>query len=146
MLTSNRTKVVNEISRILHDAFGWALTKDRALFEGIFAQDDDFFTYYPDSKSTVIGWGQFEKFLDGWMDPRNIAKGFDIRDLRIVISKSGDVAWFSAVVDDEGEFDGKPWGTRDIRWTGVLEKRGGNWRICQQHMSEANDNSQNEEN
>jgi len=136
---SNKTRDEFKISRILHDAFGWALTKDRALFESIFAKDDDFFTFYPDSKSTVRGWSQFEKFLDGWMDPRNVAKGFEIRDLRIVVSKSGETAWFSATVDDEGEFDGEPWGAKNIRWTGVLEKRGGSWRICQQHMSDAND-------
>ena len=125
-----------EINKIIHDSFGWALTKDRALFESIFARDDDFFTYFPAS-STVVGWTQFETFLDRWMDPRNKAKGFDIRDLRIVISKTGEVAWFSAIVDDEGEFDGEPWGAKDIRLTGVLEKRGGSWKICQQHMSEA---------
>ena len=28
---------------------------------------DDFFTYFPDSKSTVKGWRKFEKFLDGWI-------------------------------------------------------------------------------
>jgi ketosteroid isomerase-like protein len=137
--TSNKTKDEYEISKIIHDAFGWALTKNRALFESIFAKDTDFFTYYPDSKSTVTGWNQFEKFLDRWMDQRNIAKEFDIRSLRIVVSRSREVAWFSAIVDDEGEFDGEPWGARDIRWTGVLEKREGSWKICQQHMSEAND-------
>jgi ketosteroid isomerase-like protein len=141
MPRSDKTKDEHEITKILHDSFGWALTKDRALFESIFAKDDDFFTYYPDSKSTVVGWAQFEKFLDNWMDPRNKAKGFDIRNLRIVISKTGEVAWFSAIVDDEGEFDGKPWGLKDVRWTGVLEKRGGSWKICQQHMSEAKDKS-----
>ncbi len=139
MKASNDTEIKIEIKKILHDAFGWALTKDRALFESIFAGDDDFFSYFPDSKSTAIGWKQFEKFLNGWMDPRNIAIGYEIRDLRIVLSQSGDVAWFSAIVDDEGEFDGKPWGAKDIRWTGVLEKREGSWRICQQHLSEAND-------
>jgi ketosteroid isomerase-like protein len=128
-----------QIIKALHDSFAWALTKDRALFESVFARDDDFFTYYPDSKSTVLGWRQFEKFLEDWMDPRSKATGYDIRNLRIVISRTGDVAWFSAIVDDKGEFDGKPWGTKDIRWTGVLEKRGGGWKICQQHMSEAND-------
>jgi len=141
MPISNTNKDESEISKILHDAFGWALTKDRALFESIFAKDDDFFTFYPDSKSTVRGWNQFEKFLEGWMDPRNVAKGFEIRNLRIVVSREGDTAWFSAIVDDEGEFDGKPWGAKDVRWTGVLEKRAGNWRICQQHMSDANDKS-----
>ena len=128
-----------QIIKALHDSFRWAFTRDRALFESVFAKDDDFFTYYPDSKSTVLGWRQFEKFLEDWMDPRSKATGYDIRNLRVVISKTGDVAWFSAMVDDEGEFDGKPWGTKDIRWTGVLEKRGGSWKICQQHMSEAND-------
>ena len=130
-----------QIIKTLHDSFGWALTKDRALFESVFARDNDFFTYFPDSTSTVQGWQQFEKFLEDWMDPRNKATGYNIRNLRLVISKTGDVAWFSAIVDDEGEFDGKPWGTKDIRWTGVLEKRSGGWKICQQHMSEANDKS-----
>ena len=130
-----------QIIKALHNSFRWALTKDRALFESVFAKDDDFFTYYPDSKSTVLGWKEFEKFLDDWMDPRSKATGYDIRNLRVVISRTGDVAWFSAIVDDEGEFDGKTWGTKDIRWTGVLEKRGGSWKICQQHMSEANDRS-----
>ena len=127
-----------EISRILNDAFGWALTKDRPLFESIFSNTSDFFTYFPGS-DTVVGWEQFSKVLDGWMDPKNKALGFDIRDLRIVFSEMGNVAWFSAVVDDEGEFDGEPWGAKDIRWTGVLEKRNGKWVIVQQHMSEPND-------
>ena len=135
MPSSDKSKDKQEITEALHGSFGWALTKDRPLFESIFAKDADFFTYFPDS-STVVGWGEFERYLDGWMDPRNIAKGYDIRNLRIVISETGQVAWFSAIVDDEGEFDGKPWGAKDIRWTGVLEKRGGSWKICQQHMSE----------
>lgn len=139
MPTPKESKNEYEISKILHDAFGWALPKDRALFESIFANDDDFFSYFPDSKSTAIGWNQFENFLDGWMDPRNIVKGFEIRNLRIVFSKNKEVAWFSAIVDDEGEFDGKPWGAKNIRWTGILEKRDDGWKICQQHLSEAND-------
>jgi len=55
MRGSEKTNARNEIARILHDSFGWALTKDRTLFESIFAKDDDFFTFYPDSKSTVVG-------------------------------------------------------------------------------------------
>ena len=139
MPTSSRAKDERQIKKIINDSFAWVLTKDRALFESVFARDEDFFTFYPDSKSTVVGWSQFERFLNLWMDERNKAKGFDIRDLRINVSRTGDVAWFSAVVDDEGEFDGKPWGLKDVRWTGVLERRGGAWKICQQHMSQAND-------
>jgi SnoaL-like domain len=127
------------INKVIHDSFGWGLIKDRVLFESVFAQDDDFFTYYPDSRQTVVGWDQFKKYLDKWMDPRNKVKGFEIRNLRLVIAAAGTVAWFSAVVDDEGEWDGKSWGSKDIRWTGVLEKRRGKWVIVQQHMSAATD-------
>ncbi len=127
------------ITKVIHDSFAWALTKDRALFESSFAKDDDYFSFYPDSKSTVVGWNQFQKYLDNWMDPRNKAVRFDIRDLRLDCSKSGTVAWFSAVVDDEGEWDGNPWGAKNVRWTGVLEKRSGKWVIVQQHMSSAAD-------
>ncbi|MBN1274574.1 MAG: nuclear transport factor 2 family protein [Candidatus Aminicenantes bacterium] len=137
----NQNNLVDEeiIKKTINDSFGWALTKDRTLFESIFAKDENFFTFYPDSKSTVTGWNQFEKFLDHWMDPRNKATNYDIRDLRLVISQSSDVAWFSAIVDDNGEWDGKPWSSKDVRWTGILEKRNGKWVIVQQHMSEAKD-------
>ena len=134
-----KTGVEAEITKVIYDSFGWGLTKDRERFESIFAKDEDFFTYYPNSTDTIVGWSQFEKLLDQWMDPRNKVIGFDIHDLRLVISRTGEVAWFSAVVDDEGEWDGKPWGTKGIRWTGVVEKRKGQWVIVQQHMSTAAD-------
>ena len=38
-----------------------------------------------------------------------------------------------------GEWDSKPTGARDIRWTGVLEKRDGRWAIVQMHGSVARD-------
>lgn len=74
------------IRKTLHDSFGWALTKDKGLFESIFTHDNDFFTFYPDSKSTVNGWEHFTHFLDQWMDPRSTATGYEIHDLRVVIS------------------------------------------------------------
>lgn len=75
----------------------------------------------------------------GWMDPRFKATLTEVRDLRIHISRSGDVAWYSAMLDDRAEWDGKPTGDRDIRWTGVLEKRRGKWVVVQMHGSVAKD-------
>ncbi len=51
MQNSNEVEIEKEISEILHDAFGWALAKDRALFESIFANDDDFYSIFPDSRA-----------------------------------------------------------------------------------------------
>jgi ketosteroid isomerase-like protein len=70
---------------------------------------------------------------------RRAAVSTDVRDLRISFARSGDVAWFSAILDDLGEWDGKPVGWKDTRWTGVLERRDGRWVIVQMHFSFASD-------
>ena len=59
------------------------------------------------------------------MDPRFKATSFDVRDLRVTLSRSGDVAWFSAILDDLARVGRQPVGWKDTRWTGVLEKRDG---------------------
>lgn len=103
------------------------------------AHDEDLFIFWTDSKSTIAGWKQYVKLFDTWMDPRFKATLTEVQDLRIHISRSGDVAWYSAMLDDLGEWDGKPTGNRDIRWTGVLEKRRGKWVVVQMHGSVAKD-------
>jgi hypothetical protein len=126
------------IEKTIRDSIGWALTKDRPLLESIIAHDDRLFMFNPDSRSTV-GWDQFVKGFDFWMDPRFKATRLDIRDIRIDFSRSGDVAWWSCILDDLGEWDGRPIGWKDTRWTGVLEKHDGKWIILQMHFSFASD-------
>jgi ketosteroid isomerase-like protein len=127
------------VEQTIRDSIGWALTKDRALLERVIAHDPALFIFHPDSKSTVVGWEAFTKNFAFWMDPRFKATSFDVRDLRVTFSRGGDVAWFSGILDDLAEWDGKPAGWKDTRWTGVLEKRAGNWAIVQMHFSFASD-------
>jgi hypothetical protein len=126
------------IAQVIHDNISWALTKDRPLAESTMAHDDRLFMFNPDSEST-IGWDQLVKNFDFWLDPRFKAIKSDIRDMRIDLSHSGDVAWWSCILDDIGEWDGRPIGWKDTRWTGVLEKRAGKWLIVQMHFSFASD-------
>jgi ketosteroid isomerase-like protein len=134
-----RTSERAAVEKTVRDSIGWALTKDRPLLEGIIANDADLFIFHPDSKSTVVGWDAFARNFSTWMDPRFKATSFDVRDLRITFARSGEVCWFSAVLDDLAEWDGKPVGWRDTRWTGVLERRAGKWVIVQMHFSFASD-------
>ena len=134
---SEREKAV--VARVVHDSICWALTKDRTLQESTMAHDEDLFIVWTDSRSRISGWKEYVKLFDTWMDPRFKATLTEVRDLRIHISRSGDVAWYSAMLDDLGEWDGKPTGNRDIRWTGVLEKRRGKWVVVQMHGSVAKD-------
>jgi ketosteroid isomerase-like protein len=127
------------VEKVVRDSIGWALTKDRALQESTMAHDEDLFVLWTDSQSATSGWKEYSKLYDTWMDPRFKATLTEVRDLRVHLSRSGDVAWYSATLDDLGEWDGKPVGDRDIRWTGVLEKRRGKWAVVQMHGSVAKD-------
>ena len=126
------------VERTIHGNICWALTKDRALAESTMAHDANLFIVNPTSTPT-IGWDELVKNFTTWMDPRFKAVACDIRELRVTFSRSGDVAWWSAMLDDLAEWDGKPTGWRDTRWTGVLEKREGAWVIVQMHFSFAAD-------
>jgi ketosteroid isomerase-like protein len=135
---ADRSKDKAAIEQMVRDSIGWAITKDRALAERVIAHDPDLFMFNPDSKSTS-GWDAFVKNFEFWMDPRFKATSFDVRDLRVTVSRSGDVAWYSAILDDLALWDGRPAGWKDTRWTGVLEKRRGAWVIVQMHFSFASD-------
>lgn len=126
------------IEKVIRDNIGWALTKDRPLLEGTMVHDESLLIINPDSEITA-GWGQFVKNFAFWLDPRFKATKSDIRDLRIDVSTSGVTAWWSCILDDLGEWDGKPIGWKDTRWTGVLEKHAGKWLIVQMHFSFAAD-------
>lgn len=129
-----------QIERVVRASIGWALTKDKDLLFECMAQDSGFFIFHPDSKGTIVGFEAFRALADEvFMDPRFQAKGFEIRDLRIHLSRGGDVAWFSALLDDRGEWDGRDVSWKDARWTGVLERRAGKWVIAQMHFSLASD-------
>jgi ketosteroid isomerase-like protein len=127
------------VAQVIHDSICWALTKDRALEESTMSHEDDLFIFWVDSGTTIAGWKQFVKLFDTWMDPRFKAMHTEIRDLQIHIAPCGQVAWYSAMLDDLNEWDGKPVGASDIRWTGVLEKRDGKWVVVQMHGSVARD-------
>jgi hypothetical protein len=127
------------IEKSIRASIGWALNKDRPLLESVMAHDERLFLFQPNSTDTVVGWSAFVKGFDFWMDPRFKATSLDVRELRIDLSRSGDVAWWSCILDDLGEWNGKPIGWRDTRWTGVIEKREGSWVIVQMHFSFAAD-------
>lgn len=123
------------IEEVIHNSIGWAVTKDKDLSYSCFAKDSTLFFYNPDN-SSIIGFESFKNLTENFfMDPAFKGIRHEIRELRINLSNSGDVAWYSARMDDINEWKGQPANWIDIRWTGVLEKREGNWVIVQMHFS-----------
>jgi len=132
----NRETETAEVSKVIHASIEWAINKDRDLLLGSVAQDSTFFIFHPDSASTIVGFDAFRDMVDNFFMNKGFrATGSKIKDLKIHLSRGGDVAWFSALLDDFGEWRGKPTAWVDCRWTGVLEKREGKWVIVQMHFS-----------
>jgi len=125
---------LSRIERSIRDCIGWAQTKDFGLLYSVIANDADFLEVHPDG-SVVKGFEDFKKAEKLWGSPEFKAIRYEIRDLKIKLSKSGDVAWFFCILDDINEYKGQPANWENARWSGVLEKREGRWVMVQQHFS-----------
>ena len=123
-----------EVEQTIHNCLGWAVEKDFDLFFRTIADDSNFVSVTP-YKRVKFGADDVKNDTGFWASPDFKAIRHELHDLKITFSQSGDVAWFYCRCDDINEWKGQPANWEDIRWTGVLEKRQGRWRIVQQHFS-----------
>ncbi len=136
-MQSEKDAQIAAVERAIRDCIEWPFPeKNIGRLVGSCAHDEAFFIFHPDSESTVVGWEAFRKTIDDqFMDEAMKPAKTEIKDLRINLSGSGDVAWYSCLLDDTGEYKGRKWEWLDCRWTGVLENRDGKWLIVQMHFS-----------
>ena len=138
---ANRSKQAMELSadktaveQAIRATIGWAKDKDFGLLYGTIANDSDYLEVQPEGR-VVRGFEEFKQAERIWRSPDFRAVRYEIRDLTITLSRSGEVAWFYCVLDDINEWKGKPASWENTRWTGVLEKREGRWKMVQMHFS-----------
>lgn len=130
----NIDKEKQRVEKAINNSIGWAKTKDLNLLYSVIANDTNYLEVHPNNK-VVKGFKEFTKAEAFWMNPDFKAIRYEIKDLKIHFSKSGDVAWFFGMLDDMNEWKGQPASWENTRWTGVLEKRNRNWMIVQMHFS-----------
>jgi hypothetical protein len=122
------------IEKTIRNSIGWAKTKDFNLLYSVIANDSNYIEVDP-NPGLIRGISDFKKNEAFWGSPDFKAIRYEIRNLRINLSASDDVAWYYCELDDINEWKGKPACWMNTRWTGVLEKREGNWVIVQMHFS-----------
>ena len=131
---SQKTDDLKAVEQAIHNVFGWAVNKDFNLFFQTIADDSNFISVTPYNR-VKFGINNVKKDSSFWGSPHFKAIRHGVHDFRIQFSKSSDVAWFYCVVSDFNEWKGKPANWENVRWTGVLEKRKGVWRVVMQHFS-----------
>ncbi|MDH4219969.1 MAG: nuclear transport factor 2 family protein [Candidatus Aminicenantes bacterium] len=109
-------------------------TEDMELFSKIVAHDDDMVVFGTDAAEHFIGWEPMKESMQKQFDSSENIQ-VTTRELSIKVHKSGEVAWISFLMDLKGEAMGEPFNIEGMRFTGVMEKRNGNWVIVQVHAS-----------
>ncbi|MFH1197131.1 MAG: nuclear transport factor 2 family protein [bacterium] len=123
------------IEKVLNDNIGWALEKDLDLLYSTMQKDSTLLIINPDN-SKIDGFKEVEETAKSfWMDPRFKATYSAVKNLRVTFSNKGTVAWYYCLLDDFGEWNGKPYKWENARWTGTLEKIDNKWVIRQMHIS-----------
>jgi ketosteroid isomerase-like protein len=121
------------VKKAIEQSIGWAIEKDFDAMFGLWG--DDLFHFWLTSDSQVVGLEDFKRYAERWRDPEFRGTRFEFRDLRIVFSASGDVAWYSCFLDDCGSYRGTEFCLENVFQTGVLEKRDGRWVHVLMHGS-----------
>jgi len=129
------------IEKVIRDHIGWAVNnKDQQQLYSTLIDNDELFFFQTDSKSTIEGIDSFRPLVnDFFMREDFKAIRTEINNLRINMSPSLQTAWFSCLLNDYNEFHGRPANWENVRWSGVLEKVNGQWKIFQMHYSKAED-------
>lgn len=108
--------------------------EDFATIEMTWAPDEDIVLFGTEGDEQLVGFNEIKKAMSRQFDEIENTL-INISDQKIKISKSGNVAWFSEVLDYNFIFQGENMTFEGIRYTGVLEKCDGKWKMVQGHLS-----------
>jgi ketosteroid isomerase-like protein len=121
------------VRQAIEQSIGWAIEKDFDAMYRLWA--DNLFHFWLFSDSIVVGLENMKRHSEQWRDPDFLGTRFAFRNLRIVFSRGGDVAWYSCFLDDCTSYKGKESCLKNVFQTGVLEKRDGRWQHVLMHGS-----------
>ena len=98
------------------------------------SKDEDMVTFGTDASERWDSWQELENSVALQFDAFDVIS-VERKNKSLKISNSGNTAWFSETVDWEFLSNGNTESVKDIRYTGVMEIRNGQWKIVQFHCS-----------
>ena len=104
------------------------------MFDDVMAKDSDMVSFGTDASERWVGFDEVRDSFAKQVGAFEVER-IDTKAQVIKASNSGEVAWFSQVVDWHISSGGNSQTISGIRVTGVLEKRGTEWKIVQFHTS-----------
>jgi hypothetical protein len=134
---SNGSKSSDERSKVMLVLDKYRLaneTENLNLAKEIWANSDEIVVIGTSSDEKLIGWNAIETTLKRQFDKLdNIL--ISVRDQYVKVNDSHTAAWFSEILNYNYIQDGVAQGFEGLRFTGVMEKINGEWKIVQSHIS-----------
>lgn len=123
-----------DISQLLDNLVTASETGNFNMIEGIWYPSDDAFLIGTESHEKLEGWDAISTAI------KKQFRDFDktlisITDQSIWLNDDATVAWFFEALNYNFVYEEKAMTFEGIRFTGVMQKKDGVWRLVQQHMS-----------
>ena len=129
--TDKETEAVKSVIDHFFDALD---KQDLKMMSYITAHDADMVHIGTDTEEYWVGWEQLKQDTARMFSGLQSYKA-DIQNLRITLAQSGDVAWFTFLLNTVVHTEQEKVQTRNGRYSGVMEKRDGHWQLVQTHLS-----------
>lgn len=109
-------------------------TQNLQLIEDIFATDEPIVVFGTEAGEKILGWPdlknayrrQFNSFKDTYISAR---------DQIVRINETGNTAWVSQMLNYNFLLEGVSKKFEGVRFTGVMIKKNGQWKLVQLHLS-----------
>ncbi|MBE0639095.1 MAG: nuclear transport factor 2 family protein [Bacteroidales bacterium] len=127
-------KEISEVKKVL-DKYRYANeNQDINVIEEIWCPNETIVSIGTEKGDRLVGFTQiqnvvqrqFETFSETYITPANQI---------VQIGEDGKTAWFSQTMNYNFILDGTAYSFKNLRYTGVLIKKEGKWKLVQTHMS-----------
>lgn len=131
---ANNAEELKAVNTVLEKYVIAQESQDLERVQEIWAPEQDIVIFGTAGDEKLIGWDEIKEAF------KNQYELFDevyitVKDQKINMSEKCHTAWFSEIIDYSYTSGDEAKTYEGIRFTGVLEKRGGKWYIVQSHMS-----------
>lgn len=123
-----------EIEQTIQKFFHSMDVQDFDLMKEVTAQKEDMVHIGTDTDEIWRGWSELNEATVEQFENLKFYKA-DIRELSIHLSATGQVAWYSHLLDAKIKSKTSVQIWKGARFTGVLEHIDGSWQIVQTHVS-----------
>ena len=127
-------KELSEIRSVLEQYELARESEDFSTVEQIWASSDDIVLFGTEGDEQMVGIGEIKKAMSRQFDEFENTL-INISEQRIHLSKDGNMAWFSEVLDYNFIYHEENMVFEGIRFTGVMQKNEGKWQLVQGHLS-----------